>query len=230
MKHYDLKIEFTSDALPGSGEGLGAVIDTDIVFDKTGLPFIPAKRFKGCLRESANDVCHMLRRGQINSLGFPLAIENSAEEGTGKTQYRFVNELFGRPGREDSAPIYFSNITIRDYQRNADVLTYFQQEYPVLVSTESVVRTFTYLRQSTAIDEQGVADDHSLRTARVLKKGLEFKGSIRLPAEDTAKEQLLALACINLRRMGSKRRRGFGEMRCRLCQGDREITVDVSGE
>ncbi len=45
-----------SDAIPGSGNSLAGIIDRDINYDKYGLPFIPAKRIKGILRESAEDL------------------------------------------------------------------------------------------------------------------------------------------------------------------------------
>lgn len=45
-----------SDAIPGSGTSLAGIIDRDIAYDKLGLPFIPAKRIKGVLKESAEDL------------------------------------------------------------------------------------------------------------------------------------------------------------------------------
>lgn len=29
------------------------MVDTDVVYDKYGIPYIPAKRIKGCIREAA---------------------------------------------------------------------------------------------------------------------------------------------------------------------------------
>ena len=42
-----ITIKLLSDALINSGEGFGAIIDSDVVFDDIGLPYIPAKRIKG---------------------------------------------------------------------------------------------------------------------------------------------------------------------------------------
>lgn len=54
-----LIIELLSDCLPGSGAGNGSYIDTDCVFDAYGFPFIPSKRIKGCLRETAEKLQSM---------------------------------------------------------------------------------------------------------------------------------------------------------------------------
>ncbi|MBR6983953.1 MAG: hypothetical protein IKH75_10600 [Ruminococcus sp.] len=50
---YRLKIELMSDLCVASGDGYASVIDTDVVTDDQGVPFIPARRLKGCLREAA---------------------------------------------------------------------------------------------------------------------------------------------------------------------------------
>lgn len=49
-------MELKSDAIPGSGTSLAGIIDRDIAYDKHGLPYIPSKRLKGILRESAEDL------------------------------------------------------------------------------------------------------------------------------------------------------------------------------
>jgi CRISPR/Cas system CMR subunit Cmr4 (Cas7 group RAMP superfamily) len=70
MKTYTLKLTLLSPCLIGSGEGFGAVIDSDIVFDEFGIPYIPAKRIKGCLRDSAIEVCEMFKLGRYKNVCF----------------------------------------------------------------------------------------------------------------------------------------------------------------
>jgi CRISPR/Cas system CSM-associated protein Csm3 (group 7 of RAMP superfamily) len=224
MNDYTIKIKLLSDALPGSGEGYGAVIDADIVFDELGIPFIPAKRIKGCLRESANDVCAMLSASGPGSISLKFTGEKQDE-------FDIVKEIFGERGQEKSAPIYFSNLTLPQYEDNFNALYYFKEKYPALVSTEGIVETFTYIRQQTAIEEEsGTADNHSLRSIRVLKKGVEFQGTVSLEKQEPGIDHLLQMACMNLRRFGSKRTRGFGEIECRLLKDGREINVDFLWE
>lgn len=47
-----ITIELLSDICIGSGESYNSVIDTDVTYDDYGLPYIPAKRIKGCIREA----------------------------------------------------------------------------------------------------------------------------------------------------------------------------------
>jgi CRISPR-associated protein Csx10 len=230
MKNYKMKITLKSDTIPGSGEGYGAIIDSDIVFDEVGIPFIPAKRIKGCLRESANDVCTMLDASKTKILSIDLSMvkEKSKDDKKKKKEFKVVQEIFGKTGMETSAPISFSNFIIKDYQDNFDALVYFETKYPEIVSPQRVVQSYTYLRQSTAIDETGTADDHSLRTFRVLKKGKIFEGILSIGNQDPEVEKLIVLACWNLRHIGTKRTRGFGEIQCQLFdhQG-KEIQVQL---
>lgn len=203
MKTLRIEIILKSSTLTGSGEGFGAIIDTDIVFDEIGIPYIPAKRIKGCLRDSATEVSEMFNTSGIN---FPLDIDNT----------------FGKEGQEKSCPVYFSNLTIEDYQANKAWLQYYKKSN--LLSEESIINFFTEIRQQTAINEDtGVAKDHSLRTIRVIKKGHKFTGEIQV--EDTSIIDTLSLACLNMRHIGTKRNRGFGEIECNLYEGSSKISV-----
>ena len=48
-----IKIELLSDLCTTSGETYNSLVDTDITYDEYGIPYIPAKRMKGCIREAA---------------------------------------------------------------------------------------------------------------------------------------------------------------------------------
>lgn len=225
MRDYKIKIQLLSDVLPGSGEGFGAIIDTDIVFDEIGLPYIPAKRIKGCLRESAHDVCEMLEMSSFSEPPIKLTTDSSESE------FSIINKYFGSRGQEKSSPFYLTNFKLPEYDSNFTVLSYFQERYPNIISIDRVVKFFTSMRQNTAIErESRVADDHSLRTSRVLKKGIEFEGFVKILDEDKEFEQLLALACLNFRRFGSMRSRGFGEIKCGLFYENQEIKPNFMEE
>lgn len=203
-KNYTIELTLKSDALIGSGEGYGAIIDSDIVFDDLGIPYIPAKRIKGCLRASADELSEIFRSAKID---YPVKI----------------SKTFGCPGQKQATPVYFSNLVIKEYEKSRKWLEYLTQEYSAILSKESILSTFTEIRQQTAIDEkEGVADEHSLRTIRVLKKGLTFSGEVLI--EDDSVTKSLALACLNLRHLGTKRNRGFGEVEVKLLDGANSLS------
>lgn len=199
MNKYKLQIEILSDTLIGSGEGFGAVIDTDIVFDEIGIPFIPSKRIKGLLREYAGNAIEMFK-------SFELDLPKNE------------SELFGKPGLENYSDLLISDLYIEDYDNNFKWMECFtkSEKFEELFSKDSVMDNFTNIRKSTTIDDSGVAKKNSLRSVRVLSKGYRFYGDIVVESGNEEFEKLLVLACINLKAMGTKRNRGLGEIKCIL--------------
>jgi len=216
MKHYTLRITLLSDTLIGSGEGHGATVDSDVVFDELGIPYIPAKRVKGCLRDSLTGIFEMFTMAGINA-AFDMTIHNG--------EFQAVRDLFGSKGMQDPAPVYFSDLTIPGYKENRMWLDHIMRRYPGTVSAEAVLNTFTDIRYQTSINEQGVAKDHSLRSSRVIRKNEVFEGDIGIESESIDGEMLIALASENLRSIGTKRTRGFGDVLCELYNGPEKITA-----
>ena len=52
-KEQQLIITLKSDLCAGSGYSYAGIVDSDLCYDIYGIPYIPAKRLKGCLREAA---------------------------------------------------------------------------------------------------------------------------------------------------------------------------------
>src|SRR3990170_6938802 len=134
MTELTLMIELKSDALIGTGEGWGATIDSDIVFDDEGLPYIPAKRIKGCLRESALEVAEMFEQSKMTD-----KMSDS------------ISVLFGDAGNIRSAQLEFSNCYLKDYILSKKWLKWANDAQKNVLSKEIIVSTFTSIRQHTAI-------------------------------------------------------------------------------
>ncbi|NLJ40450.1 MAG: hypothetical protein GX352_02385 [Clostridiales bacterium] len=209
MGDYSITIETKSYCLPGSGEGWGSVIDTDISFDEIGLPLFPARRLKGCLRESALEILEMLQSAGLKKLNDCV-----------------VDRVFGSPGDDEGAKAVFNNLYIADYEGIAPWLRWGFQEFNGLISPDTVLSAFTCIRQQTSISQDGIAEDGSLRTFRVLKPGITFIGDLTLKEDNPDDLNLIALACANLRSVGSMRNRGYGRVKCVL--GNVRTGVDLS--
>jgi CRISPR-associated protein Csx10 len=209
--HWQLEITLLSAANPGSGEGWAGTIDSDVVFDEFGLPYIPARRIKGILREMANEVVAALHScGGTGTL--PLAPSG-------------VESLFGQPGQEAAAPLAIANACLNEYPRLRAWMQWAQLKAPHLAAPDRVISAFTHLRQQTAIAPDGVAQDNSLRLTRVLNPGHEFVSEIEIRDDHEKYETLLALAAQVTRYLGGKRNRGLGRIRCRLVAPDTQEDV-----
>jgi len=210
MKEYSLRLELLSPTLAGSGLGFGASIDTDVVFDNLGIPYIPAKRIKGCLLDASRGVKEMFSLAGI------------------RTDDLQIEHTFGESGSEHGAPVHFSNLYIKDYQLNKAWLNYFvkSKAYKNIVTPGRILDTLTEIRQQTRIGDNGIAFEHSLRTIRVLQKGTEFYGDVQVQLDNEEITNTLLLACLNFRRFGTKRNRGFGEVRCSLLSDGKALTIE----
>jgi CRISPR-associated protein Csx10 len=138
-----IRMELLSDALAGSGEALAGTVDRDIAFDERGLPFIPAKRIRGVLRESMNE---------LEFLGL-------AETGT-------TEALFGVPGTSASSPFRIHDGRVE----NAEALASFldsakkKNELAAIFSPRIVLDWFSYLRAQPTV-EDGVAKENTLKSS-----------------------------------------------------------------
>ncbi|MEQ8170899.1 MAG: RAMP superfamily CRISPR-associated protein [Candidatus Eremiobacterota bacterium] len=187
-----LEMTLLSDTLPGSGEGLSGIIDRDISYDNFGIPYIPSKRIKGILRESARDL------SDANLL-------------TAK-----IIEIFGDIGQEKGCSFKISNGYLKNYRQYRDFLKYTAgaNDLAGIFNRESLMDYFTYNRSQTTINRYtGTAEENSLRVSRVLKKGLIF--DFHIDYDEKYKEDLEKIIKVT-RHFGIARSRGLGHIKLSL--------------
>lgn len=200
MKNYKLTIKLESYTVIGAAGGYGTIIDTEVVFDPYGIPYIPGKRIKGLLRDSAMEIAAMYACETDNMKGL-----------TDNT----VKEIFGARGSNLFSNFYLdTDFRITGY----DELLSDLKNNPLPV--HMVKKFFSETIFQTAIDEDtGSATETSLRSLRVLKYKLSngiiqsFQGYLRFPESSF---EIMKLICSNLRRIGSKRNRGLGHVLCEI--------------
>lgn len=172
-------------------------VDSDVVHDNWGLPYFPAKRFKGLLYESALEL-----------------VEMAEQSGTTFVTSSDVERLFNR-GEEDQTNLIISDFHIPHYEKLKREWEYLQKTYPKEITANDVLERYTSIRYQTAINaETGVAMEGSLRNLRVVDSPCRFEGVVELTEAVKDCEGLLALALQNLRSAGLKRNRGFGQITC----------------
>ena len=175
-----------------SGETYNSIVDTDVVYDVHGIPYIPAKRVKGCIREAA-----------LELLEFGLISREKYEK------------LFGKEGNQQSG-FSLSNAYLKEHAALVAVAEHLKKNG--LAAPQNVLDQYTDVRTQTAVDlETGVADKNSLRTMRVIRRGLEFEAECN-PGKnvDAELQKLLELAVSLVKHMGVSRSRGLGLVEMKL--------------
>ena len=191
----------------GSGEG-GVLVDSDVVFHPSGFPMIPARRLKGLLRESMTEVLEIT--GAAN-------VDGTIQQWFGKGGDDYANGIISRMGNGYVAP----------WKEIKAALS--KGENP---GKDAIVAYTTTEVQQTALDENGIAKKHSLRTYRVVnpQEGFHFEAAIQCSSSLSADEQrLLQQAVQNLRFMGSRRNRGLGQVACSLSEPKPNTTPAMNG-
>ena len=229
-KKAKMIITLKSDLCAGSGYSYAKIIDSDICYDAYGIPYIPARRIKGCLKEAAS----------------LIGVKN-------------IEELFGKRGNDGIQGVYIENAYIEDYDAIKKGLHHLwnvsskglREDYQKYITPQNVLEQFSSVKAQTKIDENGVAEDGSLRNTRVINQyspfhqetteqvEMRFVASMALPsqyqAETTEQVEMRFVAEINfeadengnipkdlensikaLRNMGLNRNRGLGSVKCEL--------------
>lgn len=195
-----IRIELMSDLCVSDGGVYNSALDTEICKTAEGIPYIPAKRLKGCLRECALE---------LNDWGMQIP----------------VKELFGDEG-DARGKVRISNAYIEDYDRiRRDIAAASRTCAAPIVHPQNVIDSYSYIRTETSVDyDTGVAKDDTLRTMRVADKGLVFL------AETAVDEELVPYlqdVCRALRHMGISRTRGLGEVKVTFTTADEK--TEASG-
>lgn len=203
-----IRIQLRSDLCTYSGEGYNAIVDTDVVYDKYGIPYIPAKRLKGCIREAAMELAD-----------FAIIDEE------------VFQELFGGEGNNPSAFVLSDA-----YPENYDGMVHDLKLATKKYTPQQVLDLFTYTRYQTAVSlESGAADKTSLRSMRVVKEGLVFEAELnwREPlsdAEQKKKFEALEKAVSVVKHIGCSRTRGLGLVDMRLVDEGKESSSKTDKE
>lgn len=140
----------------------------------------------------------------------------------------YIEEIFGKSGSSERGSLSISDAKLPDIEE-------LHNEARGLDS-EKVLGLFTYIRASTAI-ENDTAKDNSLRFTRVVKHYSPFDGSELVFCADaeirSELEPEFSDICRALRNIGYKRNRGYGAVKCEYVPGAREAAEafeKVSGE
>lgn len=167
----------------GSGQSAGADVDALVIKDKNGMPFIPGKTIKGLLRDAAEEL-----------IGWSAENKGKADV---EEESPFV-KLFGHFDNDKDAmciaDAFFTDATL------------VEEEYDTIVAKKWQCYLFNSIA-STAIDENGIAKNASLRKIQVCVPCKLVGQVLNVPKEQ---EQTLRDAMAYVKCLGSSRNRGLG--------------------
>jgi CRISPR/Cas system CSM-associated protein Csm3 (group 7 of RAMP superfamily) len=188
MSKIKYTIKFFTDWHCGSGLSSGADLDLLVIKNKDKLPFIPGKTIKGLLREAVEEI-------QVYSDSKFDLIEIFGAE---------TNIKKGINGDKQGC-CFFKNAELKEDLQEAIVSNKLQ---------DYLYRSVA----STAINEDGIADDHSLRKMEVTVP-CELEGEILDVPEEFV--SIIENGLKFIKRLGQNRNRGLG--RC-------TITIEKGGK
>lgn len=175
-----IRMELLSDTIMGNGMSVPGAEDISVLHDGNGFPYFKGTTLKGIFREE---------------------LERYKEWTHADIE---IDELLGKSG-DDAAPgkLIFGDLQISAGVKNA-VLKEIGANRPA-----DVLDTMTNIRTFTRINENGIADEGSLRMARCVNKGLFFYGDILC---DEVNKELVREILGLIKWIGTMRNRGFGKI------------------
>lgn len=204
MKNWSLKITLKSDFCTATGETIPGITNVKTALEH-GIPYIPARRIKGCLLEAARE---MAENGVIDR--------------------SMPDRLFGRPGTESgegirvsAAHLYSVPEYLLNYDKSGEIPIEDYKEFQKSLRLNKIDSLllediFTRMRTQTAMEEENrTAENHSLRTIQIVPEGIVFISRIEGDL-DSREEKVLNFCVKGLRHLGLGITRGLGEVSCVL--------------
>ena len=195
MQEYVVKIKTLTDIMPGSGESIPGIIDSDVRYDELGLPYMNAKTVKGHLREAMEQI---------------LAVTRNRFAGIA------ADSLLG--GSDVAGGSRIAKIRVSDMKLSKAVRdTIHDAEVSGSVTKEEILDSLTQVYASTKISEKtGTAEAHYLRKYRMVKRGLLFDVRIEAEGLSQQEEELLFMSVKAIQHIGTLKSKGKGSVLCTI--------------
>lgn len=200
-----LKFDLSSYWQVRSGAGAGALADSVIVRDASGLPVVPGRAVKGLLREAMELLTASGKVSQdsvVRWFGSPLPAPAEAETDP------------------DLADTWDTVAEEARFQSKGGELWFGSAAFPPVwrdwidskpEKLDAVMTSLTTFMASTAITSDGVAKDHTLRVSEVAVP-MELVAEVRGPAGDDKWKDDIRAALPLVRALGGRRSRGYGRV------------------
>jgi len=203
--NYWVTIFLKSDTLFGRGDGVAGMLNAEVQHDEFGLPYLSGKTLKGLLSASCGEVIAAL-----------------AASKKGDTWQESAQRLFGGPGSVQQDARSWLHISDATLPHDLQLAVRENIRLDRGVSRETILATLTTMRRQTAMSsETGAPLKESLRTSRVIIRGVTFTANLLFLKPPEPEDVQLLAACVKaLKRVGTNRNRGLGQVNCQLYDVD----------
>lgn len=186
-----IRMQLLSDVIFGNGISIPGGEDISVLCDENGFPYYKGGTFKGIFREALEQY-----------LEWTMPDDAGSEEQIGRLLGRSGDNMVSHPDK-----LMFSDFHLSDYVKQQMLAEITKGEGE---RRDAVLNALSHLRTFTAISDEGIVAEGSLRSCRCVNKGLNFYSQVECRRED---EKLAAevLSCIKW--IGTMRNRGFGKIR-----------------
>lgn len=211
MEEYIIKMNFTRDTVFGSGYSVPGYIDADVLYDEYGFPYISGKTLKGKLGEMATVFINMIKEvPELRQYGEDFQLKR--------------DKLFGVANEYEHYTLKFS-----DCEMSKNLRDYFRiHMHNSGITPSEIIEALTHIETTTSIDyERGVAKENSLRSFRVINRGITLSAVIISPLKlDEDEKIILVSAGSLLRHLGAFETKGKGFVKCSLIYEGNEVTQE----
>lgn len=202
MNHESfIQVELLSDAAFSRGEGTAGIVDVEVEHDDLGLPFLGGKTIRGLLRDSWLSMRHCFSE-----------------------RSRTWERVFGPEADfEDRSILRIGDAVVDGETRKWIEAAKTRDRHPI--SRTAVLEALTDVRRQTSEERRtGAPAETTLRSLRVIVRGLKLRAPLYWSADPTAEDlRCLSLALLATRHAGLGRNRGRGHIQMTL-GGDVEKT------
>lgn len=225
MANYEITLELLSDACFGAGVSQNGLVNNEVLLDSDGYPYLLGKTFKGVLRESIDNIMYLaLSENENKKIDKWFGKKNAGEthiEGISKRINDNQGELYiSNFELTDDIKIPLENIIDRYtnlIKLDKSIPKNKRKPYIKLYRENVALCSIMGLESSTRISDKGTAKDGSLRTMRVLKKGIKFKAQLNVKEELSKDDEELLKQCLNsITSIGINKTRGKGRVKVSL--------------
>lgn len=195
MQEYTLEIELASDTTFSTGTGVSGLIDSEIQQDELGLPTLSGRAIKGLLVTTCSEILYVLDEKQREPW-------NAA-----------ALKLYGKHGEtlDDEGEFSISSAKV------APDLRACLASSTAGLSRQEILSSLTDIRRQTSMNEFGAPKDETLRSQRVLLRGITLYARLSFANEPSNLEKaLLAASALGVKRAGLGRNRGKGKVKLQI--------------